>query len=321
MTESPEISVICPVGKYVGDLAAVHREAREALLATGRRVEFIYILDGPSTNAERYLEQFGEDRFPVTVLRMARGFGEATALQVGFERAAGRLILTIPDRRQVTAETLLEVLARLDAGDAVVVTHRYPRSDAMFNRLQSRVFHALVRRLVGQNFRDMTCGVRGMTSEAARKLELYGDQHRFIPIIAIKRGYPVVEVPGRQHAANERLRVYGPGVYVRRLLDILNIYFLSRFTRKPLRFFGLIGAVIGTTGLALTGYLAVERLMGASALADRPLLLLGILLIVLGVQVTSIGLLGEITIFLAARRDTPEVSELRLDRETATARR
>jgi hypothetical protein len=148
-----------------------------------------------------------------------------------------------------------------------------------------------------------------MTLEAARKLDVYGDQHRFIPVIAVRCGYHVVEVPGAQHAENRKLRIAGPGIYLRRLLDVLNIYFLTRFTRKPLRFFGLVGSSIGLVGFAICAYLATAKLLGMTALSGRPLLLLGVLLLVLGVQITSIGLLGEIIIFLSARREQPEVAE------------
>lgn len=305
-----EISVVCPVGRDGRDLEQVHREFREALASTNRTAEFIYVLDGHWPEHEAALRKIREDRFPTRVLRMAKGFGEATALQVGFERAAGSYVLTVSAWLQIDAKVVLRVLEALDGGAEAVVTRREPRSDALFNRIQSRVFHGLIRRLVGQNFEDMTCGVRGFTREAALKLDLYGDQHRFIPVIAVRHGYHVTEIPGAQHSANKQIRLYAPGVYLRRLLDILNIYFLTQFTRKPLRFFGLVGSTIGAIGLLLTAWLAVERLAFDLPLADRPLLLLGILLIVLGVQVISIGLLGEIIIFLSARRETPEIGAL-----------
>ena len=148
------------------------------------------------------------------------------------------------------------------------------------------------------------------TVAAARKLQLYGDLHRFIPVLAASKGFRVVEIPGEQRTEDRKLRVFGPGVYARRLLDILHLYFLIRFTRKPLRFFGLIGLVLGIAGLVICAALAYSRLFLGTGLADRPLLILGVLLIVLGVQITSIGLLGEIIIFLSPRRDAPEVDEL-----------
>jgi len=306
-----EISIVCAVTRFAGDVAAVHREFREVVARSGRSAEFIYVFDGPWTGAEESVSRIEEDVFPVRVFRLATTFGEATAMQIGFEQAAGRYVLTIPDRHQIDAAVLLEVLRRLDQGTPVVVTRREPRRDALLNRIQARVFHGLVRRLVGQNFRDMACEVRGFTAEAARRLELYGDQHRFIPVIAVRLGYRGEEIPGQQHPLNIGLRVYGPGTYLRRMLDILNIYFLTRFTRKPLRFFGLIGSAIGVLGFLICAALAVEKALLQITLSNRPLLLLGVLLIVLGVQVISIGLVGEIIIFLSSRREVPAVSEFR----------
>jgi len=310
MSRKPEISFICPVEPDSVDLPRVHREFAEALVGTGRDAEFIYVIDGRLDPHERALGSLADERYPVRVYRMAKGFGEATALQFGFEHSRGRLIVTLPNCPQIEARTLLDVLEQLDRGAQVVVTRRDPRTDAWLNRVQSNVFHFLIRNLVGRGFRDMTCGLRGMSREAALRLDLYGDQHRFIPVIATRCGYEVVEIPGAQHEANRGLRLRGPGVYFRRLLDILNIYFLARFTRKPLRFFGLIGLITGIAGAAITGLLGVERILGLTGLANRPLLLLGVLLLVLGVQLTSIGLVGEIIIFLAARRDMPEADEI-----------
>jgi glycosyltransferase involved in cell wall biosynthesis len=313
MSGGIEISVVCAPDPWMGDLAAVHREFREQLLRTGRRAEFLYVLNGPRPLAEETLSGLRDDRFEIRILKLARGFDEAAGVQHAFDQARGRYILTIPDRFQIDPGVLQEIVSRLDGGDEVVVTRREPRRDPWFNRMQSRLFHALVSRIYGRRFRDLTCDLRGLTHEAARKLQLYGDLHRFIPVLAASKGFRVVEIPGEQRIEDRKLRVFGPGVYARRLLDVLHLYFLTRFTRKPLRFFGLIGMVLGIVGLLICAALAFGKIFYGAALADRPLLILGVLLIVLGVQITSIGLLGEIIIFLAPRRDATEVNEVSAD--------
>jgi dolichol-phosphate mannosyltransferase len=309
-----DISVVCAPEEAAGDLAVVHAEFREQLLGTGRRVEFLYVLNGPNCNAaEESLSRIEEDRFEVNVLRMARGFDEAAALQHAFDQARGRYVLTIPDRMQIDPSVVPEILSRLESGADVVVTRREPRRDPWLNRLQAKVFHFLARRVYGQRFEDMTCGLRGLTVEAARKLEMYGDLHRFIPVLAASKGFHVVEIPGAQRDEDTGLRLFHPGIYARRLLDLLHLYFLTRFTRKPLRFFGLIGMALGSMGFLISAALALGKIFAGASLADRPLLILGVLLIVLGVQITSIGLLGEIIIFLAPRRDAPDVDEVTAD--------
>jgi glycosyltransferase involved in cell wall biosynthesis len=310
MSATPDVSVVCAVGPAPGDLRAVHRRFRQELAGCGQRAEFIYVVDARATDAVPLLSGLHEELFPVRVFRMARGFGESAALQHGFAQASGRFVVTIPDRLQIEPATLPALLGRLEAGAEVVVTRREPRQDAWLNRLQNRLFHTLVRRLVRQEFHDLSCGLRGFTLEAARRLDLYGDQHRFIPVLARQAGFEVEELPGAQLPEDRSLRLRRPGAYARRLLDVLNIYFLVRFTRKPLRFFGLIGLSFFSVGFLLSAYLALQRLLGHSALAGRPLLLLGVLLMLLGVQLTSIGLLGEIIIFLSSRRAAPEVREI-----------
>ncbi len=308
--QAPEISVVCAVGPASRELAAVHAGFRDALAATGRSYEFLYVIDGQARDIAGSLEDVTLPAGSIRVWCMARGFGEASALAFGFDRARGRFVLTIPDRPQVEPRAVIDLLARLDAGHDVVVTCREPRADPWVNRLQNRLFHRLVRRLTGIDFRDLTCGLRGMKREAARRLDLYGDQHRFVPVVATQAGLEVIEIPVPQHAGDRGLRLRAPGVYGRRLLDLLRLYFIVRFTRKPLRFFGSIGGLLLLAGAGITAWLGVERLLGRSALAGRPMLLLGVLLFVVGVQLVSIGLLGEIVIFLSSRRATPEVREL-----------
>ena len=310
-TGAIDVTVVCAVTRDAFELVEMHDEVRRQMSATGRRVEYLFVLPGSRASIDAQMSTIVAADPSVRVLRLARDFGEAASLQVGFEHARGTYVLTVPDCRQVDAAVLPEILDLLDRGQEVVVVRRDPRSDALFNRLQSRMFHALTKFLVWEELRDITCGVRGLTREVARDLDLYGDQHRFIPILARRIGYDVVEIPAPQHAANRSIRMFGPGVYVRRVLDILTIFFLARFTRKPLRFFGLIGAVLGVVGFAICATLGVQRVLGVTALGDRPLLLLGVLLLVLGVQLASLGLLGEVIIFLSSRRETPKAREIR----------
>jgi hypothetical protein len=140
-----------------------------------------------------------------------------------------------------------------------------------------------------------------MRAEVAKNLNLTGDMHRFIPILAFQQGYKIREMPATQREEDKKIRFYGVGVYVRRMIDIISLFFLIKFTRKPLRFFGLIGVTVFSFGAIITAFLGYARLFLGVALADRPMVLLGMLLMVLGVQVSSLGLLGELIIFTHAR--------------------
>jgi hypothetical protein len=142
-----------------------------------------------------------------------------------------------------------------------------------------------------------------MRRSVAEQIHLYGDLHRFLPLLAEQQGFRIAEIPVRQSPLDAKRRLYRPGLYLRRLLDILTLFFLFKFTKKPLRFFGLVGSGIFGCGAIITGYLGLYRILGFGPLADRPLLILGTLLMVLGVQVLSVGLLGEIIIFTHAGDD------------------
>jgi dolichol-phosphate mannosyltransferase len=308
-----ELSIVCSPGRYVGDLAAVHHAFVEQVASTGRSAEFVYVLAGHLPQVEEAMARIQSSPFPVRILRVPRGFDEAAALQYAFDESGGDRVITIPDRFQIDPATLPAVLAKLDEGVEVVLTRREPRRDALVNRFQSAAFHSIMRGVYDQPFKDLTCGMRGFTREAARGLDLYGDLHRFIPILAAKKGYRMAEVPGAQRSEDHRVRVFSPAVYARRLLDVLHVFFLTRFTSKPLRFFGIIGMTLGLVGFLITAALAYMRLFHGEALADRPMLLLGVLLLVVGVQIISTGLIGEIVLFFNSDRVKPEVDELDAD--------
>lgn len=297
-----EVSLIVPVTERCEDLAEIFRVHREILNRRGVRSECIFVLDEGFERDGDTMCALAQDDDAIRVIQMSRAFGEATALGVGFEQAEGDLVVSMPSYFQTAPEGLDALLDALEENCDVAIARRWPRQDSWINKLQNAGFHFVVRRFTGVSFHDLGCGLRGMKKQVAREIPLYGDLHRFLPLMAYQRGFRVREIDVPQHQADQSTRLYKPGIYLRRLLDILTIVFLFKFTKKPLRFFGLIGSGLFATGLGVSFYLALERLMGISALADRPVLILGVLLMVLGVQTASIGLLGEIIIFTHARK-------------------
>jgi hypothetical protein len=183
----------------------------------------------------------------------------------------------------------------------MTIAWRHPRRDSGINRLQAKVFHSIFNSVTGDDFHDLGCGARAFWRQVAEEVPVYGDQHRFFPVLASRRGFRIEEVQVEQSPKEARVRLYRPGIYLRRLLDILTVFFLAKFTKKPLRFFGLIGSSTFVIGGGILFYLAIERIFWNVALADRPLLLLSSLLVVLGVQIFAIGLIGELIIFTHAK--------------------
>ncbi len=298
--EHERISAVVPVTERFDDVAATYQVYKDGVAASGNPYEFVYVLDGQYPEVAAALERLKEQGEPIRVVQLAKWFGEATALTIGFSHASGSIILTLPAYQQVKAEEIPRLLAALDDHD-MVVARRHPRRDPGFNLLQSKAFHGLLRSFLDLNFHDLGCGVRALRRRVIDEVRIYGDHHRFLPILAQRRGFRIRELDVAQAESDATRRVYRPGTYIRRLLDILGIVFLVKFTEKPLRFFGLIGSVTFTIGLLYTSVLAVQRLAFGVGLADRPALILGALLIVLGIQIIAVGLIGEIIIFTRAK--------------------
>ncbi len=297
-----DISVVVPVTERYDDLEDFYRKTQKVLEEVSQSVEFIFVVDGDKfKSAFETLVKLKEKLSDIVLLRFKKSFGEATALAAGFDYAHGDMIVTITPYFQVEPDELLKIIHRLQKGCDLVISKRYPRIDSVFNRLQSYVFHWLVRKLTGVKFSDLSCGMRVMRKEVAKELDLYGDLHRFIPLLAWRLGFNVDEVEVRQSERDSGLRIENIGTYTRRILDIMTIFFLFKFTKKPLRFFGLISVGLFFMGFLICLYLSVMKLVDPMPLSNKPMLVLGVLFMILGIQVGSIGLIGEIIIFTHAR--------------------
>jgi glycosyltransferase involved in cell wall biosynthesis len=294
----PRVSVIVPVSERHDDLKKIHRAHREVLRNLGLSAEFIFVMDGSFPGAEASVAELEQNESDCTIIRFPRHYGEARALSAGFAAARGELILTLAAYLQIEPAETAKLFQELTPEQDMVIGSRFPRRDSWPNRMQSRLFHAIIGRLTGESFHDVSSGVRLIRREVLAHLGLYGDLHRFLPLLAIQKGFRVKEIPLAQACEDCRLRLYSPGVYWRRLLDILSIFFLFKFTQKPLRFFGLLGSGIGFLGLILAGTTVFQRLFWGQSLSNRPLFLIGVLISLVGLQTFFIGLIGEIIIFM-----------------------
>jgi glycosyltransferase involved in cell wall biosynthesis len=292
------ISVVVPVVERTDDLVAVYHAFARELDRRPEDYEFLFIFDGRFTPPPE-LVALSRETGRIKLLHFVREFGETAALRLGIERSRGDLVITLPAYFQVQPEGISLLLHAVETGADMAVANRSPRLDSWLNRVQSRLFHSIVGGVSDQRFHDMACGVRVMKRSVAETLPLYGDLHRFIPALALREGFRVQEVAVPQHPSDARIRVYRPGVYFRRLLDIAAFFFLAKFTEKPLRFFGLVGSVFLGSGAILSLVLLVERVEG-QGIANRPALLLAVLLVALGVQLIGLGLVGEIIVHLRA---------------------
>lgn len=296
------VSVIVPLTERTEPLEEIYRAYSAPFARRGRAYEFLFAAPewaGERTRGAADLARSGE---PVRVLEVpGQGVGEGTLIQAVGARARGDIVVTLPAYFRVEPEGLLDLVERVEAGADLAVARRWPRCDAVVNRLQTRAFHVMLRCVSGGHVRDVACGVRAMPRQVLLDLPVYGDTYRFLPLLAMREGYRVEEIDIPQHPRDGSTRVYGPGTYVRRAIDVLGLFFLTRFTYKPLRFFGLVGSTFAGIGAAILLVVFVQRL-GGQGIAERPMLLLGVLLLTLGVQAFAIGLIGEIIVHFNTRR-------------------
>ena len=307
-TRKVSLSVIIPITERYDPVAELFHEYRKGIEATGHSFEIIYVLDGNNPDAYRDLVELRKTE-ELTIITLTKLFGEATALNAAFQISSGDMFLTLPAYHQIEPGEIPAMVAAISDCD-MVLARRWPRRDSFFNRLQARVFNFLLRGVSDLRIHDAGCSARVFTRKVIEEVQIYGDLHRFLPVIAHRQGFKVVELKVAQSQQDVFSRIYSPGLYVRRLLDLLTIFFLVKFTKKPLRFFGLVGTTLFGLGVAASAYVVIERFFFDVALADRPALVFSSLLIVLGIQIIAIGLIGEIIIFTHAR----ELKEYKIDK-------
>jgi glycosyltransferase involved in cell wall biosynthesis len=294
------LSAVIPVNREEPDIAETHRAYKTAIESMGASHEIIYVLDGRYPETLAALRSLKESDPLVIVLVLGGETGEAAALASGFKHTRGETILTLPAHLQVDPNDIPRVVGALDHCQ-MAIGRRSAISSGLGQRVLAGAFHRVLRVLFGHSLSDLVCRVRACRRNVLDEIGIYGFQHHFVPLLAQQQGFTVHEVdvqPGPASVAVHRT----PFVYLGVLLDILALYVLLRFTKKPLRFFGSIGMLVLIPGLLLTGALGVARLFYGIPLADRPALVLGVLMIVLGIQIIALGLIGEIVIFASGRR-------------------
>jgi glycosyltransferase involved in cell wall biosynthesis len=290
-----ELSLIVPVRNEAASLPELHREVSEVLGAWGRPYELILIDDGSTDESFEVMArlQAGDPR--VRVIRLRRNFGQTAAFAAGFDYARGRLIATSDGDLQNDPRDIPAMVEVIDRGEDIVCGWRRNRKDAFLSRrLPSTLANGLISLVTGVHLHDYGCSLKVFRAEIVKGMRLYGEMHRFLPAIASEQTANIVEVPVNHRPRKYGASKYGIGRTTRVMLDLVTVKFLLSYSTRPLQFFGSIGGTIGLLGFGISGWLAYEWLIGATSLSNRPLLLLGILLIVTGIQLVTIGLVAEI---------------------------
>ncbi|GIW72005.1 MAG: hypothetical protein KatS3mg102_1547 [Planctomycetota bacterium] len=312
------VSAVIPVLDEEPALAELHRRLTAVLRAVAADYEIIFVDDGSRDGSAAVLEAIAARDPRVLVVELRRNFGKTAALAAGFAHARGELIVTLDADLQDVPEEVPRLLARIEAGADLVSGRKQRRRDGWSRRLASRLFNALVSVLGGTRVRDVNCGLKALRRQVLAEIPLHGQLHRFLPVLARARGFRVEEVAVRHEPRRHGRSRYGWSRYPAGLLDLWTVLLLTRYGKRPLHFFGLFGLVLALAGGAILAYLGAGWLAG-HWIGNRPLLLLGVLLVILGIQSAFFGLLGELVILSGGGRD-PGYSVRRLVRGGTAAR-
>lgn len=281
-------------------IAAVMRP----LLAKDETFEVIFIDDGSTDGSARVAEELANEFDEVKFVQLRGNFGKSAALAAGFELAKGEIVFTLDGDLQDDPKEIPRFLEELDRGFDVVSGFKEKRHDPWHKVLPSRIFNGMVRWLTGVPLRDVNCGFKAYRSEVVKSVQLYGEMHRFVPVLAQWRRFRVGEIVVEHHPRRFGVSKFGAGRFYRGLMDLLTVFFLLKYDRKPMHFFGMPGALTAAAGVAICAWLSVTWAMGES-IGGRPLLILGVLLILVGVQILATGLIAELIVHLGGRIQDP----------------
>ena len=287
------ISVVVPLLNEERSLEALYREIADALEPLGHDYEVVFVDDGSTDASLAVLSRLHDETTNVVVIHLRRNFGKAAALQAGFVEARGDLVITIDADLQDDPAEIPKLLAKLDEGFDLVSGWKTRRNDPLARRLFSRVFNWVTGVISGVHLHDVNCGLKAYRAEVLHGIRLYGELHRFIPVLASYRGYRIAEIPVNHRPREHGRSRYGPERYLRGFFDLLSVTFMGRYKHRPLHLFGGVGVLMGAVGFVILLYLSIEWFWG-QAIGQRPLLTLGVLLLVVGIQFVSLGLLSEL---------------------------
>jgi glycosyltransferase involved in cell wall biosynthesis len=294
---TPYLSVVVPIKNESASISELHRQLTAALERWGRPFEILVVDDGSTDDSFERLSAIQARDTRMRVIRFRRNFGQTAAFAAGFAHARGALIATTDGDLQNDPADIPALVALVEQGADIAAGWRKDRKDPFLSRrLPSMIANWLISRITGVRLHDYGCSLKVFRSEVVKPLRLYGEMHRFLPAIASELGVTIVEQVVNHRARQYGTSKYGIGRTVRVVLDLMTVKFLLSYATRPLQIFGLLGIIMGGLGGIITGWLAYLRLFGYQSIANRPLLLFGILLVFTGVQLITLGLLAEMQV-------------------------
>ncbi|MCC7177572.1 MAG: glycosyltransferase family 2 protein [Acidobacteria bacterium] len=319
---TPELSIVIPVYNESPNIKRLYDELTEVLGHYGRSYELVIVDDGSRDDTFQQLAGFQARDPRLRVIRFRRNFGQTAAFAAGIAYARGRLVVLSDGDLQNDPRDIPQMVARIEAGHDIVCGWRKDRKDTFITRrVPSILANKLISWATGVELHDYGCSLKVFRSEVIKPLRLYGEMHRFLPAIASQQGVSIDEVVVNHRAREAGTSKYGLSRTIRVILDLATVKFLLNYSTRPLQIFGLLGLGAFGLGTLITGYLGYVRLFEHQAIGDRPLLLLGMMLLFIGVQLVTFGLLAELlarTYYESQNKPTYVIREIRQTAELAT---
>lgn len=294
-----DLSFVIPVFNEEHTLKELHAKILENI--GDRDYEIIFINDGSTDNSYSVLKEIAEYYRNVKIINFRRNFGKSAALQAGFNKAQGEIVITMDADLQDDPAEIPRFIQKINEGYDLVAGWKKHRKDPISKKIPSKIFNTATSLIFKLKLHDYNCGFKAYRKEVVKSIDIYGELHRYIPALVKAKGFKICEIPVHHHRRRHGKSKYGMERFVRGFLDLLTVMMITKYERSPLYLFGIGGLIIAGIGIVINIYLAILKIFFGVPLGNRPLLFLGILLVVVGIQFISIGLIGEMIVYTSRR--------------------
>jgi glycosyltransferase involved in cell wall biosynthesis len=291
------ISVVIPLLNEEESLPELARQLENVLERVARgKYEVIFVDDGSTDESFRVIQDIHARNQRFKSIRFRTNHGKSAALAIGFSECKGDIVITMDADLQDDPNEIPSLVAKLEEGYDLVSGWKRKRHDPWHKTMPSKLFNAVTSRMSGIRLHDFNCGLKGYRREVIENVQVYGEMHRYIPALAHWEGFRVTEIPVQHRARQHGVSKFGMSRFLKGYLDLLTVMFTTRYIKRPLHFFGAVGSLFAVVGFVTDLYLVIEWSLGRTSLSNRPLALFGVAMIIVGVQLISIGLIGELIV-------------------------
>lgn len=304
-----KVSILVPLFNEEESLGPLYQELKKVLGNISSDYEIMFVDDGSNDDSLNKIRQFAKSDNKVRYISFRKNYGKSAALNAGFRAVTGEAVITMDADLQDDPAEIPNLLKKLEEGYDLVSGWKKVRFDPFIKKHSSKFFNYTTRILSGIKIHDFNCGLKAYRTEVVKNINVYGELHRYIPVLAHNKGFQITEIPVKHHPRRYGTTKFGISRFFKGFIDLVTVIFNSRYIRRPLHLFGFFGALAFFLGVLVNLWLTYEKIFLGQGIGNRPLLFLGILLIIVGVQFFAVGLLGEIIVYNSPNNDDYNIKE------------